>query len=222
MGSPATAPPRASRWEILGAWLHVWTPPRGVEIPDPPSARRLAAWAGAAAVLIGAVLAITVPRIDSAKDARAARADAVAAARDAARRADTIRFQRASFSTSEPDDAAAQLRDSRVAILADAQARHAAGELPQRARWVDCVRAAGSARADLLRMSCVATTRRVDDQAARRERSLGYPFALVLQPSTGRFAWCRTIPVPAENALGRHGVRIPQPAACRGNATPVP
>lgn len=32
---------KASRWEILGAWLRIWTPPKDVEIPPVP--RRAAA-----------------------------------------------------------------------------------------------------------------------------------------------------------------------------------
>lgn len=219
--SPTTLP-RASRWETLGAWLHLWTPPRDVEIPAPPSPRRLAAWTGAALLLFGVVLALTAPRIDDAKDERAARARAAEATQDAARRAETVRLQRASFARSTPGDVDAQLRDARAAILADADARHTAGELPQRAREVTCSPAAGSARADLLRFSCVAATAQLDDVAAGPRRTVGYPFSLVMQPDTGRLAWCRTLPVPAEGATGHSGVRVPQPAACGGAATPAP
>ena len=31
--------PRAGRLEILGAWLHVWTPPRDTYVPPPPPLR---------------------------------------------------------------------------------------------------------------------------------------------------------------------------------------
>lgn len=218
--SPTTLP-RASRWETLGAWLHVWTPPRDVEIPAPPSPRRLAVWAGTAFVVVGVLLALTVPRIDSAKDDRAARAGAAEAAQDAARRAEAIRVQRASFATSTPGDLDTQLRDARAAILADAGTRHAAGEFPQPTREVTCSPAAGRARSDLLRFSCVAATARLADVAAGPQRTVGYPFSLVVQPETGRFAWCRTLPVPAEGATGHSGVRVPQPAACSGAATPA-
>ncbi len=218
--SPTTLP-RASRWETVGAWLHLWTPPRDVEIPAPPSPRRLAAWTGAALLLFGVALALTAPRIDDAKDERAARARAAEATQDAARRAEAIRVQRASFATSAPGDLDTQLRDARAAILADARARRAAGELPQPTREVTCSRAAGSARSDLLRFSCVAATARLADVAAGPQRTVGYPFSLVVQSETGRFAWCRTLPVPAEGATGHSGVRVPQPAACSGAATPA-
>lgn len=217
--SPTTLP-RASRWEVLGAWLHVWTPPRGVEIPAPPSRRRLAVWTAVAAAALGIVLVLTVPRIDGAKNERAAQVAATEAAQDAARRAETIRLQRAGFGTATGRDGA--LADARAAILADAQARHAAGELGQRPAEVTCSPAAGSARSDLRRYSCVAAVTRLADVAAGPQRTVGYPFSLVVQPATGAFAWCRTLPVPAEGATGHSGVRIPQPAPCRGDATPAP
>ena len=62
---------RASVLEILGAWLHVWTPPRDVEIPPVPW-RKLAIWAGVGAVVLGVALAVMIPRINEGKDERAA------------------------------------------------------------------------------------------------------------------------------------------------------
>jgi len=44
---------KASRWEILGAWLRIWTPPRDVEIPPVP--RRSAALV--AALCVAAIVA---------------------------------------------------------------------------------------------------------------------------------------------------------------------
>lgn len=217
----ASSPPRASRWEILGAWLGVWTPPRGVQVPPRPSARRLAAAGGAAAVVAGAALAVAVPRIDDAKDDRAARTAAAQAAAAAATRADAVRIQRASFATSAAQALPAQLDDARRAILADARDRHAGGELGSAPDAVTCSRAAGRARGDLVRFSCVAVTSPVAGVPSGERRNLGYPFSLVLQPDSGRFAWCRTLPVPAEGATGG-GVRVPQPAVCRGGVTPAP
>lgn len=218
----APAPSRASRWEIVGAWLGVWTPPRDVEVPPPPSARRLAVIGGAAVIAAGAALAIAVPRIDDAKHDRAARAAAAQAAHEASQRAGAVRIQRAAFGTTTAGTTAGQLADARRAILADARARHTAGELGARTGSVTCTRAAGSARTDLRRFSCVAVTSPIAGVAAGPRRNLGYPFSLVLQPAAGRFAWCRTLPVPAEGATGRSGVRVPQPAVCRGGVTPAP
>ena len=47
---------RASRWEILGAWLRIWTPPRDVEVPPVPR-RLLAAVAGVIAAAVPALRA---------------------------------------------------------------------------------------------------------------------------------------------------------------------
>lgn len=220
-GSPA-APQRASRWEILGAWLRVWTPPRDVVVPAPPSAGRLAAYAAAVLVLLAGALAIAVPRIDGAKDERAARERAADLAQTQTHIAQARRLQRAGFGSAAAAAVPAQLREARAAILADARARHRAGELAEPIGVVTCAPAAGRARPGLLRFSCVAATQRLPDLAAGPQRTLGYPFSLVLEPARGRFAWCRTLPVPAEGSTAHSGVRVPQPAACRGEADPAP
>src|SRR4051812_50009910 len=48
---------RASRWETLGAWLHVWTPRRNTYVPPPPSRRRVVRWALAAGIPLAVALA---------------------------------------------------------------------------------------------------------------------------------------------------------------------
>src|SRR3954469_7078806 len=81
----SSAEPRLSRWEILGAWLHVWTPPKGLEVPPVPW-RKVAAWAALAVLVIGAAAALAVPRIDQSKEKGAAeRAREAAAAVNAER-----------------------------------------------------------------------------------------------------------------------------------------
>ena len=62
---------RASILEIIGAWLHIWTPPRDAYVPPIPW-RKLAIGAGIGAVVLGAVLAVMVPRINEGKESRAA------------------------------------------------------------------------------------------------------------------------------------------------------
>ena len=57
---------KASPFEIIGAWLHIWTPPRGVEIPPVPW-HKLAIGTGIGALIVGIALAIMVPRIDANK-----------------------------------------------------------------------------------------------------------------------------------------------------------
>ena len=66
-------------FETVGAWLHLWTPPREVEVPPVPK-RKLAIGALIAAVVLGAAAAVAVPAIDSGKKEGAAQRRAKAAA----------------------------------------------------------------------------------------------------------------------------------------------
>jgi len=68
---PATAAPgpdrpRAAWWEVLGAWLHVWTPPRGVAVPPVPWRWVAAAGAGLVA-LVAVVVLVVAPKVDEGK-----------------------------------------------------------------------------------------------------------------------------------------------------------
>src|SRR5436309_1957548 len=72
MAGPADRP-RATRWEILGARLGVWTLPVGVADPPPIRRRTIALLvAGLVAVLVVLVV-VVIPAIDDSKDAGAAR-----------------------------------------------------------------------------------------------------------------------------------------------------
>src|SRR5688500_9153496 len=64
--------PRASRIEILGAWLHLWTPPRDVVVPPVPWRKVALGAAGLALLGVFAAL-VSAPAIDAAKDEGAAR-----------------------------------------------------------------------------------------------------------------------------------------------------
>src|SRR5512132_2582605 len=86
-------PLRLSRLEVIGAWLHVWTPHRDAEVPPIPW-RRIAIWSAATVVVLCIAAALVVPRIDSAKRAGAARDAKALAARRAAERARIISDQR--------------------------------------------------------------------------------------------------------------------------------
>lgn len=78
---------KASRWEILGAWLRIWTPPRDVEIPRVPRrGAAVVAVLGVAAVVAG--VTVVAPAIDRAKERsadRQARSDASFERRERAR-----------------------------------------------------------------------------------------------------------------------------------------
>ena len=82
----SSAEPQLTRWETVGAWLHVWTPPKGLDVPPIPW-RKLALWGGVGLVVAGAAAAIAVPRIDQRKQEGAAERAREAAAADNAERA---------------------------------------------------------------------------------------------------------------------------------------
>src|SRR5690349_14046968 len=71
MPSPGGAE-KAGPFETLGAWLHIWTPPRGVEVPEVPR-RKLAIIGVVAVVVIGVAAAIAIPAINSSKKDESAR-----------------------------------------------------------------------------------------------------------------------------------------------------
>src|SRR2546421_2695987 len=75
----SNAAPRLSRFETLGAWLHVWTPPRDAVVPPVPW-RRIAVGAAIAAAILGGLAAWLVPRINQAKHSHAAAERRAAAA----------------------------------------------------------------------------------------------------------------------------------------------
>src|SRR5258707_12851686 len=82
----SSADPRLTRWETVGAWLHIWTPPKGLEVPPVPW-RKLALWGLVGVIVIGAAAAIAVPRINAGKKAGAADVARQQAAADSAERA---------------------------------------------------------------------------------------------------------------------------------------
>src|SRR5215212_3961205 len=86
-------PTRLSRFEVLGAWLHVWTPHRDAEVPPVP-VRRILTWTLVGLLVLGGASLLVVPAIQDARrrgDARDARA---LAARQAAERRAIERAQR--------------------------------------------------------------------------------------------------------------------------------
>src|SRR3954451_4639904 len=82
-----SAEPRLSRVEILGAWLHVWTPPKGLEVPPVPW-RKVARWGAGAAIVIAVAAVLIIPAVTEGKrtgEAKRAREQATALAAERAR-----------------------------------------------------------------------------------------------------------------------------------------
>lgn len=209
---------RASVPEILGAWLHVWTPPRDVEVPPVPW-RKLAIGTGIGAVLCAAALAVIVPAIDRGKERRAAREQAQAAAGRAAERRRIVHEQ-------VPRHArAAGLRPSRAALVAqvqrsisrDAAARARAGELRGPIGATTCKPAAGARPAPGRAVfDCFTATGTIKASAANGAGALGYPFRAVLDYRTFGYTWCKTNPVPGEQLVPDPRSVVELPRACRG------
>jgi len=208
---------KASRWEILGAWLRIWTPPRDVEIPPVP--RRAAAVVAAlcvAAIVVG--VTVIAPAIDRAKQrsaARQARSDTLFERRERAR---LERDQRPVFARAaraarlHQAGRVAQARDALLAdaqrrIARDARARVVAGTLEGPVRSVRCRHRPGDSGARV-RLACLA----ISSQAAGA--TVGQPFSVAGSLRDGRYAWCHENPRPAEGASGT-GISVPLSAACR-------
>ncbi|HTN24820.1 MAG TPA: hypothetical protein VL120_12585 [Solirubrobacteraceae bacterium] len=224
MKSGPTDRPRATRWEILGARLRIWTLPRGVQAPPPLSRRAIAAAVAAVAAAGGVLALLVVPAIDRSKDRtaaqeRAARARFVARERarlTAEQRAHRGRSAAAARLHAARDDAgarAALLADARARIGADARARVAAGLLDGPIREVRCgYDDRHPAAAGRVHLECLAVTASLE-QGGRSTARSGHPFTVSGSLRDGRFAWCKENAPPGEGASGT-GVSVTLPVAC--------
>lgn len=223
MVRPASGAGRATRWEILGARLRIWTLPRGAE-PPPPVSRRAKLLALAGVLIIATALAGVVgPAIDDSKQRSAARERDARAAFVRRERARLVADQRAHRGRSAAavrlyaagDDAgarAALLAAARTGIAADARARVAAGLLSGPIREVRCAPEPGDAGARV-HLACLAVTGTLVGSDGRTEARSGHPFIVSASPQDGRFAWCKENPPAGEGAAGT-GVLVALPAAC--------
>jgi len=126
-------------FERIGAWLHVWTPPRDAVVPPPPWPK-IALGAAVALAVIGIAAALIVPEIDEGKDERAAAEREKDAAFEAAKRRRLERESKPRFGRGDRPGGdltpAAERRARRVlvrdlerAITRDARARVRRGNL---------------------------------------------------------------------------------------------
>jgi hypothetical protein len=211
---------RLSRIETVAAWLRLWTPPRGAVVPPVPW-RRIAIGAVVAALLLGAVGAYAIPRIESSKESTRERERREAAAQQAAERKRIVHDQRATLgSASRPSgqlSTAAELRARgnllrtvERRITADARKRAAAGELQGRAKRTECVPAPSSVDrrgADQVlsrskdAYDCLVVTSDIKPTATNKAGNLGYPFRAVIDFRRFTFAWCKMNPLPGERAV---------------------
>jgi hypothetical protein len=216
---------KLSRWEVLGAWLRVWTPPRDVDVPPVP---RRAFGIGAAVLFVLAALIVLVgiPAVKDDNRRTAERERAAAQARLAQRLRLIAAEQRPHHAKAAPTDDVGSRRALvgrlEASVLADARARVRAGDLKGPIRRVDCAPGRRSGAGGVVPENepsrtragyeCTAVT---SDIPGHRGASVGYPFKGVVDFRSGRLTWCKANPPPGELVIPDPR-KVPRtPAECR-------
>jgi hypothetical protein len=219
---------RASVPEIVGAWLHVWTPPRDAVVPDVPW-RKLAIYGGAGLVALAAALAVLVPSIVHTKDRRAAAARALAAHQLALHRERVLHLQRprhGADATLKPAAGAspaavlaarqALLRRVEASIFADAEARAAAGEIRPVQGPTTCAPTPATPTGGPIGVfDCFTVTRMIASTKKSVSGEIGYPFRAVVDFRRFTYVWCKTEQFPGELMIPDPRTVVRLPAACR-------
>lgn len=213
---------KLSRWEVLGAWLRLWTPPRDVDVPPVPW-RAVGAGAAVVALLIVAFIAFGLPAIREDNEQTAARKQAeskVARARRMKRERAEQAPQRA---VGDPARTVAERRalvtELERWVGIDARRRVRAERLKGPIRRVDCVpgaksRQGGPPEDDPARRlggyDCTAVTSDVAGTTA----SIGHPYKAVADFESGHLVWCKVNPPPGEQVAPDPRDVVELPEAC--------
>jgi hypothetical protein len=217
---------RLGRLEVLGAWLGLWTPPRGAVVPPVP-VRKLIAGAAVLFVVLGAAAAIGLPQLAEDREAARERERRAAAERRAEFLASLDREQRPRRGSGRPDPGSgaspARRTEARRALLIAAETdigRDARRRTRRNVRGVDCepfprTLSRTDPAAELARRAaaydCVAVTARFGATSLPGGRGIiGIPFRLVVRFDRGGFAWCRIVPLSDRDRLSH-----PLPDPCR-------
>lgn len=214
---------KLSRWEVLGAWLKVWTPPRDVDVPPIPW-RAVGIGAGVIAVLAVLVVTLGIPAVQEDNRSASEREQAAAQGRIDARIRRLNLEQRAHRATADPASTVEERRALIVLlkreILADARARVRARTLRGPIRRVDCLPGGRSGAGGVIPedvpsrpragYDCTAVTSDITGTTG----SIGYPFKAVVGFSTGALVWCKVNPPPGEQIV-QDPSKLPRvPAEC--------
>ena len=201
--------PQVSRIEVLGAWLGIWTPPRDAEVPPIPW-RKVGLVALAALVVAGGAIALIAPRIDDAKEERAAREQRALEERTALRRA-IIRAEQTPRTGSATGD-----RGQVMQVVAAAVGRDARERFSPNARAATCEPVPGvDATAARVAFACHAPIREIVAGGGRAVGSLAIPFRAVVDFDRGRYAFCKVNPPPGEQIIPDPRSIVELPTACR-------
>ena len=204
-------PTKASRLEVLGAWLHVWVPPRDVVIPPVPWGKVAALFGGL--VVAGVLVAVFVaPAIDEGKQRRSAQEQRELDRRAAIRRELRLREQRPRFGRADGDRATV-VAAVEVRIGADARKR-----FDPDARPADCEPAPGVDEAQQrVTYDCHSAIRDIvgagDQDGATGV--LAIPYRAVVDFDRGTYAFCKANPSPGEQAIPDPRKIIDLPRACK-------
>jgi hypothetical protein len=220
---------RANPLEIIGAWLHVWVPPRDAYVPPIPW-KKLGIGFAAVLAVTGIALAILIPRIDDHK-ARTAAANAEykrnAVARNRARinKAQAPRHGEASSLLPPAGAPAAERAAAKEKLLAklkddmfaDAKARAARGEMRPVKTHPDCQRTPGTpVTGDVGVFDCFMVTAYIPHGKRNISGAIGYPFRAVVDYKTFTYSWCKTEQIPGELLILAPKDVTLLPPACRG------
>jgi type II secretory pathway pseudopilin PulG len=210
---------RLKRWEIVGAWLKIWTPPRDLEVPPIPW-RQFAIASLVGVVVLAAAAALLVPQINRSKRNFAAQQASKQQAADRVLRgqlqADQAVHLRRLIAGTAP---VTQLEH---AISADARARASARTLDGTVHRTRCQPT--PARLAVYRSSrvykCFVETAGNVRGEGKDTLAGGYPFVGTIYYGPRRIAWCKENPLPGEKAA-RGTVHVRPSAACAGKLRAV-
>ena len=231
---PEHKPVEIGRFETLGAWLGVWTPPKGATVPPVPK-RKLAAGTAIVALALAALAVWLVPRIQHAKRSTAGaerRAETALTARERRRLALDQRLHQARgveparLGGARPTELArrqALVHELEQSITRDAHQRAAAGTLRGPVLRTSCRPYSREPTAPSSQPSLTATSGKyecltVTGTIPRGGRSiggaLGYPFWARVNFSAYSYVWCRINLRPGERGIGGETAVVSLPAPC--------
>jgi hypothetical protein len=209
-----------NRWETIGAWLGVWTAPKGVEVPPVP-VRKLAWWGLGVTVAVGVALALLIPPLEHAKSEGAAERARQQAAADRA----VINQLRADQRPHVLVVAAGQplVASLEAAISADARTRVRAGTMTGRVRRTHCdaVPRFDTVYAHSRVYRCFVTTSGdFHGTIGHGVFATGYPFVATIYPRDRRLIWCKENP-HADEKGGRDSYNATLSPRCAGKLNEV-
>jgi hypothetical protein len=211
--------PRLSRWETVGAWLHLWTPPKDLEVPPIPW-RKLALWGAVGLLVAGAAAVIAVPRIDERKQEGAAQRARDAAAADNAERA-RLRADQRVHRLNVPEGVA-PVAALEAAITADANQRVAAKTIsgPVLSTRCEATGADVSQFPESRVYKCFVKTATGLRGQGSDLLGTGYPFVATIYTGKRAVAWCKQNP-HADEKGSKGDVRVTVSPVCAGKLSEV-